>query len=99
MLDILRGVTSRLTTDPANDNEPIWSPDGLRILFSSNRNGGYELYGKAATGAGQEELLVKIGTPTGYGTDWSRDGRFILYRFPGARTGGFDNLIWPTLIV
>jgi len=87
VLDMLRGVTTRLTFDPAFDNFPIWSPDGLRILFPSNRKGSFDLYIKAATGAGQEEPLIKLGTPTGWATDWSRDGRFILYQIPGANTG------------
>ena len=87
VLDLLRGVTSRLTFDPAIDNLPIWSPDGQRILFPSNRKGSFDLYIKAASGAGQEEPLIKMGTPTGWATDWSRDGRFILYQIPGAKTG------------
>lgn len=42
---------------------------------------------KGASGGGQEELLVKMGTPSGWGMDWSRDGRFILYQIPGPKTG------------
>ena len=87
VMDLIRGVTSRLTFDPAVDNLPIWSPDGLRLLYPNNRTGVFDLYVKAASGAGQEELLVKMGTPTGWGTHWSRDGRFILYQIPGAKTG------------
>ena len=87
VLDAVRGVTSRLTFDPATENLAMWSPDGLRILFPSNRSGSFDLYIKAATGAGPEELLIKLGTPTGWGADWSRDGRFILYQIPGAKTG------------
>jgi len=87
VLDISRDVSSRLTFDPGMDNLPIWSPDGLRVLFPSNRNGTFDLYSKAASGAGQEQVLVKMGTPTGWATDWSRDGKFILYQMPGAKTG------------
>jgi Tol biopolymer transport system component len=87
VLDLLRGVTSRLTFDPATDNLPIWSPDGQRVVFPSSRKGLFDLYIKAASGAGQEELLIKLGTPTGWATDWSRDGRFILYQIPGVNTG------------
>jgi Tol biopolymer transport system component/predicted Ser/Thr protein kinase len=87
VMDLIRGTTSRLTFDPAIDNLPIWSPDGLRILYPNNRTGVFDLYVKAATGAGQEEVLVKLGTPTGWGTHWSRDGRFIMYEIPGAKTG------------
>jgi len=87
VLDLLRGVASRLTFDPTIDNLAIWSPDGQRVLFPSNRKGSFDLYIKAASGAGQEELLIKLGTPTGWATDWSRDGRFVLYQIPGANTG------------
>jgi eukaryotic-like serine/threonine-protein kinase len=86
-LDLLRSVTSRLTSDPATDNFPIWSPDGLRILFSSRRSGAFDLYIKSATGAGREELFLKLGTPTGWGTDWSRDGRYVMYQIPDPKTG------------
>ncbi len=85
VLDLVRGVPSRVTFDPAVDNLPIWSPDGLRVLFPSRRSGGFDLYIKAATGAGQEQLLLKMGTPTGWGTDWSQDGRFVLYQMPSAK--------------
>jgi hypothetical protein len=87
VMDLIRGTTSRLTFDPAMDNLPIWSPDGLRILYPNRRSGVFDLYVKSATGAGQEEVLVKLGTPTGWGTHWSRDSRFILYEIPGAKTG------------
>jgi dipeptidyl aminopeptidase/acylaminoacyl peptidase len=56
VMDLARGVTSRLTFDPAPDNAPLWSPDGLRILYGNNRSGGYDLYSKAATGAGKDSL-------------------------------------------
>jgi len=84
--DLSRGVTSRLTFDPATDNLPIWSPDGQRVLWPSRKNGSYDLYIKNAAGTGQEELLIKMGTPTGWGTDWSRDGKFVLYMMPGEKT-------------
>jgi serine/threonine protein kinase len=86
--DLTRGIRSRLSFDASQDNLPIWSYDGLRVLWPSNRIGGsYNLYAKAATGEGQETLLLKLGTPTGWATDWSKDGRFIMYQIPGATTG------------
>jgi eukaryotic-like serine/threonine-protein kinase len=88
ILDLPRGIRSRLSFDVSTDNLPIWSYDGLRVLWPSNRVGGaYDLYVKAATGEGQETLLLKLGTPTGWATDWSRDGRFIMYQIPGPTTG------------
>jgi Tol biopolymer transport system component len=87
MLDLIRAVPSRLTFDPGGDNLPIWSPAGLQVLFPSNRNRSFDLCLKNATGAGQEKLLIKMGTITGWGTVWSRGGRFVLYQTPGDKTG------------
>ena len=79
LLEISRGVLSRFTFDAANETFPIWSPDGSRIAFSRNQEGG-RLYQKSATGAGNEELLLaRPGIPNP--TDWSPDGRFLLYRY------------------
>jgi serine/threonine protein kinase len=86
--DLVRGVRTRLSFDAGQDNLPIWSADGLRALWPSNRQGGsYNLFVKSATGAGQEELFLTLGTPTGWATDWSKDGRHILYQIPGTNTG------------
>jgi serine/threonine protein kinase/Tol biopolymer transport system component len=88
MLDLLRGVLTRFTSEPGNDASPIWSPDGKYVVFNSNRNGVFDLYRKAATGTGNEELM--LATPQNKNPrDWSADGRFILYRSPAA-TAGFD---------
>ena len=87
VLDSVRGVTSRLTFDPAIDDPPMWSPDGLRVVWASNRSGVFDLYVKSANGAGPEQLLVKMGAPAGWPEDWSRDGRFIIYQIPGTKTG------------
>jgi eukaryotic-like serine/threonine-protein kinase len=84
LLDAAR--TSRFTFDAAANRLPIWSPDGTRIAFSSNPTGTtFDLYLKAAGGAGAEELLVaspQLKVPT----DWSADGRFLLYFSPDPQT-------------
>jgi len=86
LLELGRGVLSRFTFDPALERFPIWSPDGSRIVFSSNRKGPYDLYQKPAIGAGTDELLLATAeekTPT----DWSPDGRLLLYRSVDPKTG------------
>ena len=57
-LDTRRGVFSRFTSDVADDVMPVWSPDGDRIVFSSNRQGIHDLYQKSVTAGGNEELLL-----------------------------------------
>ena len=76
LLDAAR--TMRFTFDPGRDWYPIWSPDGNRIVFDSNRNGYRDLYVKNSNGSGREELLVES-TQSKSADDWSRDGRFLLY--------------------
>jgi Tol biopolymer transport system component len=76
--DVSRGFRTRLTFDPANDNNPVWSPDGQSIVFRSNRKGHFDLYRKSANGAGSEELLYADNLEKSP-TSWSADGKFLLY--------------------
>jgi serine/threonine protein kinase/dipeptidyl aminopeptidase/acylaminoacyl peptidase len=88
LLELGRGVLSRFTFDTPFDAAPVWSPDGSRIVFTSDRKGVYDLYQKPVTGAGSENLLLAT-SQNKAPVDWSPDGRFILYRSPGPATG-FD---------
>ena len=76
LLDATR--STRFTFDPSLDRFPIWSPDGSRVVFDSNRKGHRDLYVKSSNGAGSEELLLESAQDKG-ASDWSRDGRFLLY--------------------
>jgi len=87
VLDLVRGVPSRITFDLAVDNLAIWTRDGRRILWPSRRSGTFDLFIKSATGGGSEERLIAMGTLNGWGTDWSADGEFVLYQKPGDKTG------------
>jgi eukaryotic-like serine/threonine-protein kinase len=68
----------RLTFDPAIDSVPIWSPDGTRMVFASNRGVTFDLYFKDTNG-GQEEKSVPENGPDRFPSDWSHDGRYVLY--------------------
>jgi predicted Ser/Thr protein kinase len=84
--DLERATNTRFTFDPASDNEPLWSPDGSRIAFVSDRDGGvFNLYEKNAGGAGEDRLLLKTATNKTL-TDWSPDGRYLLYQEIGPQT-------------
>ena len=50
---------SRVTFDAAVDSWSVWSPDGTRIAFNSNRAGPADLYQKLTNGADVEEWLAK----------------------------------------
>jgi Tol biopolymer transport system component len=63
----------RLTFDGAS-SRPVFSPDASRVAFVRSRGPDSQIYQKAAGGTGPEELVVK-GEPT----DWSPDGRHLLF--------------------
>jgi hypothetical protein len=75
-----RHTWERITVDSSDDIYPLWSPDGTRMVFGSNRNGGrMNLYRKVlGTPPGSEELLLSAPQRT-FPMDWSSDGRFLLY--------------------
>jgi eukaryotic-like serine/threonine-protein kinase len=86
IMDVLRGGATRFTFDAAVDQLSVWAPDGTRIAFVSNRKGFYDLFLKSLSGASAEELL--LASPyTKLPTDWSLDGRFLLYQFGDPKTG------------
>lgn len=93
IIELARRITTRFTFDPSIDWHPVWSPDGARIVFTSDRDGVFELYEKSSSGAGKEELLLKSGLPK-QPTDWSLDGRFLLYHQLDPKTN-FDLWVLP----
>jgi Tol biopolymer transport system component len=88
LLDLLRGVSTRLTFDLAPDTAPVWSPDGTRVAFNALRAGGFGIYQKVTNGAGKEQELIRAMGDPKFPDDWSRDGRFLLYTQLDPRTHG-----------
>ncbi len=82
IFEISRGLKTRFTFDPAAENNPIWSPDGNRVVFLSNRKGKADLYIKSASGAASEEILYES-DENKQPTDWSPDGKYIVYNAAG----------------
>ncbi|HVH26654.1 MAG TPA: protein kinase [Vicinamibacterales bacterium] len=87
-----RPVMSRLTFDPTQHNAmPIWSPDGRKIAFGSQRNGKWGIYAKLADGGRDEELLVESDVPK-MPMSWSPSGESIVY---WEQVGGGDQWMLP----
>ena len=78
LLDLSRRTTSRVTFGPTNVYAPIWSPDGSQLVFTSNNRGAPDLYRRAITGAGTDDLILHSDSRK-TATDWSRDGQFLVY--------------------
>ena len=58
----------------------VWSPDGDRIAFNSNRGGTTNIYQRLTNGAGEEELLYESGGQFKEVVAWTRDGRFLVFQ-------------------
>jgi Tol biopolymer transport system component len=74
IFDLARGTSSRFTFDPGQDDAPLWSPDGSRLVFSRPTG----VYEKNYTGTGAEKLLYQFSLPVSL-TDWSSDGQYLLF--------------------
>ena len=73
--DLARATLTRLTFEPGTDYIPVWTPDGQRLLFSSDRAGAQNLYVQAADGTGSATRLTESANqqiPTGTTADGTR---------------------------
>ncbi len=78
VLDLARGVRTRLTFGPIANTDPVWSPDGKWIAYISNREGHFHIYRKPSDGGGAEELLLTENEDM-TSDCWSRNGKYLFY--------------------
>ena len=86
--DMARQTTTQLTTHAAIDTAPIWTPDGTRVIYASNRDGAaINIYWQPADGTGTVERLTSSpNTQQPYAV--TPDGKTLIY--PEAAAGQFD---------
>ncbi|MGE0359844.1 MAG: protein kinase [Vicinamibacterales bacterium] len=89
MLDLSNGQRTRFTFGRNVYSPGVWSPDGTRIAYAAGRLGD-TVYERAASGLGDEQVLLKEPGLRHFPTSWSRDGRFLLYHTENAANTGYD---------
>ncbi len=95
--DLVRGTSTRLTFDPGDDLNPVWSPDGKRIAFSSTRKGAArDMYITDANGIGEAELVLQSALDK-HVEQWSPDGKYLLYN-SGTANGQSDVFVLPVSV-
>jgi serine/threonine protein kinase/Tol biopolymer transport system component len=75
--DLERGAWTRITHGPASNQEPVWTRDGKRLIYLSERPI-FQLYAKAADGSGAEEQLTESQFDR-HPSDVSPDGKWLAY--------------------
>jgi serine/threonine protein kinase/Tol biopolymer transport system component len=86
LFDVERGMSTPFTFESGVDLRPVWEkPERRRVVYSSFRDGDFDLFMKSTGSGGGERLLPLPGDQ--YADDWSPDGRFILYTEGPARGG------------
>jgi dipeptidyl aminopeptidase/acylaminoacyl peptidase len=78
VMDVARGVTSRVTTAPGDERNPVWSPDGRSLAFSALADGKTDLRRKGLRAGDPETVLVDTDDHD-LPEAWSRDGRTLLF--------------------
>jgi len=88
VIEVATAKATQITTSKPREgaNSPAWSPDGGTLAYVALRDGYFGVYRKTLTPGAQEELLFKNSAPLTL-TDWSQDGRYLVY-FSTDLTGG-----------
>lgn len=83
LLEARRGILTRFTVDPGFDWAAVWSPDGARIAYRHET----QIYERSVAGAPGTETVLLPSTTLAAPTDWSRDGRYLVFHKEDQKTG------------
>ncbi|HYO81228.1 MAG TPA: S41 family peptidase [Bryobacteraceae bacterium] len=85
------GEARLLVSHPATESRPLYSPDGTRIAFTSNRTGNGDVY-VLTLATGQVQRLTFHEAPE-RADAWSADGRFVYFHSARADIAGMNDIL------
>ena len=88
---ITGGDATQVTSGMAFDAQPRFSPDGTRIVFTSDRSGGQNVWIMSLDGSDTTQVTKGASNRT-ESPDWSPDGDYIVASKGGFRGGGLPKL-------
>ena len=102
LTDLTRNTTTRLSPGGLITASPVWSPEGTRLAFRTNRNGMIEFFERSAAGGGDDRLVLsaaayraaKIPTFNVVPSDWHPKGGQVMFAAP-SRDTSFDLWLVP----
>ena len=87
------GGPMRVTTDPGQEFDPVFTTDGADLVFNSNRDRSFALYRRPANGGGQDARIVKLDVGNMQVPEVARDGSVLV--FSGGAAGALDLWVLP----
>ena len=79
-------MPTRFTTESPTDKDPVWSPDGRGVLYTTERGGSPNIFLKRFDNGGELEPMVLNPVPV-FADDWSPDGHWIAYTVNTTKAG------------
>ena len=79
LADLTRASTTLIATGGGRNDSPIWSPDGTRVLFASDRDGAQNFFVKSVVDASPEQPLYRSEALFKTPTDWSGPANVIVF--------------------
>jgi serine/threonine-protein kinase len=84
MYDVRRAMLTQLTRDSASNYSPVWTPDGLNIVYTTTRARSHQLYMRRADGSGSDTPVLKAAPEMVdlRATTVARDGALLVTNVP-----------------
>jgi hypothetical protein len=98
IVDLNSNTSRRLTFENENSTDPLWTPDGQRVVFLAGEGDEMGIYWKAADGRGTEELLALVSDGGGPPWSWADDGKTLVTTKRPLSSGGARAMPSPAML-